>query len=441
MEVRDYIQIVQELELLTYTIDIEEKNVRMIVDTRVFEKKIPKVKYLRKYVGEPHLWPVESAEEDDSDPRPYGPAFVIEPGRMDNVELLCEPKKVGLLGFDHWYNPEPLLSTPEGRHRSRFPPILHPGREVRDAGGMTGFPSDIWSLACLFGEFRTENEFVRAPEHYGTPVTIDEIKGYLRWGSYRIEPSYYNQGRDTSEFEGSPESDNESNVNTSEDDTDSTRGEPQPSTPNASQHKLQSNTAKKVKVPVERRVTRSMAEIQQISSPTGDGTQIRESSTVRLSPKLSTENRKSSKSSVKDPKGGKATNTKHKQQKETDPILQTDNEDNNKSQFSGADATETPNKGSKDWDKKHSASSVCKSIATPPSLEENTQKEKPRSDIINIEDVDLPYYQMPEDEISLLADLLGKMLAPNPQDRPTIDEVMNHDWFGDRRATLARKEK
>lgn len=440
MEVRDYIQIAQEPELLTYIIDIEEKNVRMIVDTRVFEEKIPKVKYLRKYVGEPRLWPVESVE-DDSNPCPYGPTFVIELGRMDNVELLCEPKKVGLLGFDHWYNPEPLLSTPEGRHRSRFPPILHPGREVRDGGGMTGFPSDIWSLACLFGEFRTENEFVRAPEHYGTPMTIDEIKGYLRWGSYRIEPSYYNQGRETSEFEKYSESDNESNVNRSEDDTDSTRGAPQPSTPSASQHKLQSNTVKKDEVPVERHVTRSMARMQQSSSPTGDGTQIREPSTVRLSSKLPTESRKSSKSSVKDLKGGEATSTQHKQQKETDLIDEADNEDNNKSQFSLADVTETPNKGSNDWDKKHSASSVHKSIATPPSLEENTQKEKHRSDIINTEDADLLYYQMPEDEICLFSDLLGKMLAPNRRDRPTIDEVLNHEWFGDRRATLTPEEE
>lgn len=417
----------------------------MIVDTGALEEEIRNLEDLHEYMGEPCLLPLDPIEGDD--PRPHGPLHVVEPGQMDSVDFICEPKKIGVLGFEHWYDPEELLDTPKGRHLSLFPPILHPGKEVRDGHGLTGFPSDIWSLACLFGEFRTENEFTRAPKNYGTPLTIEEIKVYLRAGSYRIEPSYYDQRREPIDSDEYSESDNKSDINTSDDKAVTTRDRTQPTTPRASQHELKSNEAKIVEVPVDRCITRSMSRMQQSIFSTNHLAQMGKHNTFQSSPKSTTKSIESSQSPAKDQIGERATNTQHKGQKNSSPIRQAD-EENDKIKSLGTDAIERSNGDSQDSGMIHDPCStkpeeqlIDKSIVTPPSTEQTTENKEPRSDRINDEHPTLPYYEMSEDEVSIFADLLGKMLAPNPEDRLTIDEVLNHEWFGDRRATLAPKEE
>ena len=77
--------------------------------------------------------------------------------------------------------------------------------------------------------------------------------------------------------------------------------------------------------------------------------------------------------------------------------------------------------------------------ATSPSTVETAQEKEYRTDRLPPEKITHRgfEYKMPEDEASLLGDLLEKMFAPKPEDRITIEEVLKHEWFGDRRASLA----
>lgn len=440
MGVRIYLRISQMSRSLTYTIDLNQKNVQFIVDTEALEEKVRNNQDLNKYMGKPRLWPVRPVEGDD--PRPHAPLNLVEPGFVHHAGFISENKKIGLLGFDYTYEPEEFLSTTGGKHLSQFPIIRHPAQHVRDGAGATGFPSDIWSLACLFGEIRTENEFFRGPRNYGLCVSKEEIEGYLKLGSHRVGfridstqwddvPDYSSDGADW--LDDSDYSTNEdSMVAKTRDQTPSTVSDSLPEKP-----KEPESNKKKTEVPIERRITRSMTRMQQSNLSANDKTHMVDHNIVQ--PQEPSKKSKRSSRSSEDVQGEKTPTTIGQMEpKKKAPKRGVGSTEKDTPQSQEADVTESPS--SQHQGKKPGASIVHseeqedalgKSTVTPASISEDTQKKGHRSDIIV-----KGAYQMPEDELSTMADLLGKMLDPDPENRPTIEEVLNHEWFGDRRSHI-----
>ncbi|KAK7748269.1 hypothetical protein SLS62_008729 [Diatrype stigma] len=428
-------------------------NIPFIVDTKTFEEKVQNVKDLYKYMGKPDLWPVRPIEGDD--PGPYAPLNLVGPGFIDHAGFIGENKKVGLLGFEGMYKPKRFLSTPRGKHLSQFPLIRHPAQDVRGGAGATGFPSDIWSLACLFGEIRTESPFWRNPRDYGTPISMKEIKRYSKEPSERFgfwinttkwEDIYYSSDYAESVEESDTSTSKETTVAIARDQTPPTGLDRLPEEPEEPKSKK-----KKTELHFERRITRSMTRKQEGDLSTRDQAQTREHDTVPKRRNPTKKSQESSRNSANGQDGGKSRTIGQVESKQEAAAENKPNKEKSTPGDQKADTTAAPNKNLQELGKSPDPSGVQseeqalnESIITPETTSENTLKKEHRSDnILTYERAGSThrYYEMPEDEQSTFADLLGKMLAPDPEDRLTIEEVLNHEWFGDRRGNLDPESK
>ena len=416
--------------MIAYTqAELQQKNIRMLVDKNKVEDKIKNAQDLRKYMRKPYTWPLIPFKKED---RCHGPRKIVEPGSLIQVEAIARTKKIGIICTDRWYRPVSFLRTSYGMHKSRFPLRLHPAAEVRGGEGHTGFPSDIWALACLFGEIRTHMNFIRSPQYYGTPIEKEEIDRYLS-SEAGIPRSFYTFMTGT-EWEESSDSDVSDTTGDSlsgpfGDPSDLQDGKSSPSSNDSSQTPEQNEgqdnvTRGKEPQPVvsnaatETEKKRKNTDSQQID---GNGSVSKRQSSsepntahleVSTLPKESAEVPQ-----VHDDERPRADSPVEEREKEIEGI---------------AEATpKSPSTVEKVAD--------ASASATSPSTVETAQEKEYRTDRLPPEKITHRgfEYKMPEDEASLLGDLLEKMFAPKPEDRITIEEVLKHEWFGDRRASLA----
>ena len=409
----------------------------MLVDTKVVQEKIRDADDLRKFMGKPYTWPLRPYKKED---RRHGPRRIVEPGRLSKVEEIARTKKLGLICTDRWYRPATFLKTAYGKHKSQFPLRLHPAAEVRGGEGFTGFPSDIWALACLFGEIRTQRAFLRSPADYGTPVTREEIKRYIasdaRIPIVRYYEDLFGDGPQNSSDGDGDESDESSNSVVSEKTSD------EPDTRLNDKSDVLNNKSSPSDEPSEKP---QHSPKQDVAS-----SEMKETNTENSSHPTKSESKRKSVEAAQDPekkvRKDEAAGQNEMAQSEEPllsevPALSEEPSLSEESSLTGL-SVEKPQahlaKSDAPIAEPEKALKEGKTTPTISSIVDVAQEKEHRTDRLPPEKVRFSGYEhrMPEDEVSILGDLLEKMFAPNPQDRITIEEVLKHEWFGDRRAGL-----
>lgn len=387
------------------------------MDTEILREKIRNVRDLKKHLGKPITWELRSFKEED---RHRGPARIIRPASLSRVEVVARTKKIGIVCTNRWYRPKDLLKMVNGRFV--YPARLHPGKKIRGTDGLTGFPSDIWDLACLFGEIRTQTKFVRRRYNYGTPLKRAEIDEYLSAERF-LPPTQFRAG--TAESSGSSDVSDSPDSDTTESDGSNTPEDNFParlknhaifqgrdrSSANKSSHSAEQELGENVASPENETYTESSVETEKKRKHSDAQQADRESKSLKV------------------------------QDSNKDDLVQSDATASTKESDKSSE-TNFEKQGTDILAEKHDKKVEDERETTTPtassSVEASPKKEQ-RTDRLPSEKVRYRGYEykMPGDEVSLLGDLLEKMFAPKPQGRITIEEVLKHEWFGDRRASLA----
>ncbi|KAI1386761.1 kinase-like domain-containing protein [Hypoxylon trugodes] len=144
--------------------DLKPSNVRM----RLHQYTLMELPYdrLDRYLGprrhEPLLTP------SGSSPGSHGPKYLALPVSLDKLEEKCRAAKVAIVDFSHSF------------HHSNPPKITrwnrqYAGPEFLFTETVSGFPRDIWALACTIYEIRTQKPFVSEYQDYTSLIRHMEL--------------------------------------------------------------------------------------------------------------------------------------------------------------------------------------------------------------------------------------------------------------------------
>ncbi|KAI0852800.1 kinase-like domain-containing protein [Daldinia vernicosa] len=128
---------------------------------------------LDRYLGPREYEPLQT--RSGANPMPHGPKYLALPASLDKLEAKCRTNQVALIDFSHSFcNSTPPVSS--RWHRQ------YAGPELLFTKTLSGFPQDIWGLACtiyeiklqtpLFSEYEDYSSLIRQMETWFGPLPV-----------------------------------------------------------------------------------------------------------------------------------------------------------------------------------------------------------------------------------------------------------------------------
>ncbi|KAI1097607.1 kinase-like domain-containing protein, partial [Jackrogersella minutella] len=121
---------------------------------------------LNRFLGPRQYVPLETLSGEDA--KPHGPNYLVLPAPLNKLEGTCRTGKVAIVDFgDSFYCSKPPTSF--RWHRQYAAP------ELLFTKTLSGFPQDIWALACTIYEIKLQSQLFSEYEDYTSLIRQMEV--------------------------------------------------------------------------------------------------------------------------------------------------------------------------------------------------------------------------------------------------------------------------
>ncbi|KAI1460383.1 kinase-like domain-containing protein [Annulohypoxylon moriforme] len=121
---------------------------------------------INKYLGPLQHMPLETLS--GKDPKPHGPDYLVFPASLEKLQKKCRTKRVAIVDFTGSFFSSDPPALPKWNRQYAAPELLF-------TKTMSGYPQDIWALACTIYEVKVRTPLFSEYQNYTSLIQEMEV--------------------------------------------------------------------------------------------------------------------------------------------------------------------------------------------------------------------------------------------------------------------------